>query len=52
MRVLALPDVQERMTRTGVEPVGGTPAEFGAYIAREIDKWAKVVKDANLDTEQ
>jgi tripartite-type tricarboxylate transporter receptor subunit TctC len=52
VRVLALPDVQDRMTRTGVEPVGGTPAEFGAYIAREIDKWAKVVKDANLDTEQ
>ena len=52
VKVLALPDVQERMTRAGVETVGGTPEQFAALIARETAKWAKVVKDANLNTEQ
>jgi len=52
VRVLALPDVQERMTRTGVETVGGTPEAFGTYIASEAAKWARLIKDANLDTEQ
>ena len=52
VKILALPDIQERMTRGGVETVGGTPEEFGAFIAREMEKWAKVVKDANLNTDQ
>jgi tripartite-type tricarboxylate transporter receptor subunit TctC len=52
VKILALPEIQEKMTRAGVETVGGTPAEFGAFIARETDKWAKVVKDGNLNTEQ
>ncbi|HEX3169075.1 MAG TPA: tripartite tricarboxylate transporter substrate binding protein, partial [Burkholderiales bacterium] len=35
----------------GFEPVGGTPAEFSAYIKAEIAKWAKVIKAAGIKPE-
>jgi tripartite-type tricarboxylate transporter receptor subunit TctC len=38
------PAVIERIRALGSEPMPQTPAEFSAYIQREIDKWTKVVK--------
>jgi tripartite-type tricarboxylate transporter receptor subunit TctC len=35
----------------GVEPMPMTPAEFGKLIADETEKWAKVVKFANIRAE-
>jgi|GEM_PF-6031562 len=32
------------MTREGAEPVGNTPAEMVALIAREIEKYARIIK--------
>jgi len=43
-RILKLPDVREKLTALGAEPVGSTQAEFTAHVKREIDKWAKVVR--------
>ncbi len=40
----ALPGLNEQMLREGAEPVGGTPAQFGAFIKREHDKWALLVR--------
>ena len=48
MVVLALPDIRERLVQEGSEPMGNTPAQFGAYIKSEIAKWSAVVKAANL----
>ena len=48
MVVLALPDIRERLVHEGSEPLGSTPAQFGAYIKAEIAKWSAVVKAANL----
>ena len=45
-RSLRLPEVMERMAENGVESVGNTPAEFGAYINAEMIKWAKVIKQS------
>ncbi len=45
-RVFKLPDVAERMKTLGLEPWISTPEELAAYQAREIVKWAKVVKDS------
>ncbi|MBS0455161.1 MAG: tripartite tricarboxylate transporter substrate binding protein [Proteobacteria bacterium] len=47
-RILALPDVKQRLMDAGVEPVGGTPEQFSAFIAQEMGKWAKVAKDAGI----
>ena len=42
--VLRLPEVAERLSREGATPMGGTPAEFGALIDRELRKWAQAVR--------
>ena len=43
-RTLAQPAVKERLVGQGLDPVGGTPEQFGAYLKTEISKWAVVVK--------
>ena len=40
--------VKGRFAGIGVEAVGGTPAEFAAYIKEDFARWTKVVKDANI----
>ena len=46
--ILAMADVQERMDTFGAEDGGGTPEKFAQFIRAEQEKWAKVVKDANI----
>ena len=48
---LAMPDVHERLMALASPPVGGTPEQFGQYIKREIDKWARVIRAANIKPE-
>jgi tripartite-type tricarboxylate transporter receptor subunit TctC len=48
-RILKLPDISKRISELGAEPVGSTPAQFTALIKDEITKWAKVIKDANVE---
>jgi tripartite-type tricarboxylate transporter receptor subunit TctC len=48
---LAMPEVRERLNALASPPAGGTPAEFGQYIKREIDKWARVIRAANIKPE-
>ena len=47
-RVLRMPDLAERLNSMAAEPAPGTTEQFGAFIRAEIDKWAKVVKAANM----
>jgi len=49
--VLQMPDVRERLAALGAEVVGGTPSAFADYIAKEIPKWTKVVKDSGARAE-
>ncbi len=49
--IVARPDVRERLAALGFTPVANTPDEFSARIKLEIEKWAKVVRDANLRIE-
>jgi tripartite-type tricarboxylate transporter receptor subunit TctC len=50
-RVVALPDVQEKLGAVGFEPVVNTPDEFAARIKVELAKWEKVVHDAKIKVE-
>lgn len=50
-KTVAQPEVKERLTRLGFDPVANTPDEFAARIKLEIDKWGKVVRDAKLRIE-
>lgn len=40
--------VSETLRGVGAEPVVSTPAEFGRFYKAEVDKWAEVVKRANV----
>ena len=44
-------EVASKLSSQGAEPAPGTPEEFTAFIRSEIDKWAKVVKAANMKAE-
>lgn len=48
---VARPEVKERLATLGFKAVASTPDEWAARIKLEIDKWGKVVKDANLRIE-
>ena len=45
------PDISERMAADGGEALGSTPDEFARHLAAEINRWHKVVKDANIRLE-
>ena len=49
--VLAMPDVMEKLDTYGAEDGGGSAERFTQFIRSEQDKWAKVVKDANVKIE-
>lgn len=46
--VLLKPDVAARLQQLNVESRANTPQEFRAFVASEIDKWGKVVREANI----
>jgi tripartite-type tricarboxylate transporter receptor subunit TctC len=47
---LADPAVKEKLAEQGLTTVGNSPAQFRDYIAAETAKWAKVIKDAGVQT--
>jgi tripartite-type tricarboxylate transporter receptor subunit TctC len=51
VKVLQAPDMREAITKDGAEPVGSTSAELGAYFRREVEKYAKVIRAANVQVE-
>jgi tripartite-type tricarboxylate transporter receptor subunit TctC len=49
---LAKPSVRTATEKLAAEPAGGTPAEFGDFIASQLGHWAKVVKDSGIKIHQ
>ena len=47
-RVLAMPDVKEKLAKIGMVPVGNSPAEFKTAIDAESKRWGEVVKNRHL----
>jgi tripartite-type tricarboxylate transporter receptor subunit TctC len=50
-KALQQADVRERFAAASVEIVGGTPKEFGSYVASEIKRWGEVARAANIRLE-
>jgi tripartite-type tricarboxylate transporter receptor subunit TctC len=46
--LLQTPEMQKRLAGDGVEPAGGPPEQFQKAIARDVEKWRKVVKAAKI----
>ena len=48
VKVLADPDTRKRFADLGVEAKASTPTEFSAFIKTETDKYARLIKEANI----
>ncbi len=51
VKVLKLPDLQQRLAGEGCEPVGSTPEQLAAHIKTEMARWAKIVKSSHMQAE-
>ena len=50
-KLVALPEVKEKLEALGFVAVANLPEEFGERIRTESGKWAKVIRDANIRIE-
>ncbi len=41
-------EVKQRLAKVGIDAVGNSPAEFGAFMRAEVTRWARVIRDANI----
>lgn len=48
---LRTPEIREKLGAQGADPVGGTPEEWGAFLVRELEKWARVAAAAGFKAE-
>jgi tripartite-type tricarboxylate transporter receptor subunit TctC len=48
---LQMDDVKAKLTSVGIQIQGGTPEKFAKVIQSEVDKWAKLVKEAGIQPE-
>lgn len=48
VKAIRAPDMKERLLEQGFTPVGSPPDEFAAFYRREVEKWARVVKEGGL----
>jgi len=48
LRVLALPDVKQRLAAEGAEPMGGSPEQFAEQIRKDLARWSRVAREANV----
>ena len=45
-KALAHPDVRAKLALQGADPLGGSAADYAAYIRSELPRWSKAVKDS------
>jgi tripartite-type tricarboxylate transporter receptor subunit TctC len=50
-KAVRAPDLRDRLLNEGAIPVGNTPEQFAVFIQRELERWAKVIKDAGIRVE-
>jgi tripartite-type tricarboxylate transporter receptor subunit TctC len=48
IRIMALPDIRQRVTDMGADIIANSPQQFTAQIKREVTRWGKVIKDAKV----
>lgn len=48
VKIMQVPEVRQRFSGDGFEPVGGTPDQFEKFVRTEITKWGKIIKTAGI----
>lgn len=51
-RIIHQPDIKEKLSGQGADPIGNSPAEMGRWLSAEKDRWAKVIKATGFKLEQ
>jgi tripartite-type tricarboxylate transporter receptor subunit TctC len=52
VKALATPSVKSALAVLGVEAISSTPEQFGAFMASEAERWGKLIREANLETQK
>ena len=47
-KVIAMPDIRERLISTGADPVLSTPEQLAELLSRDLAKWGKLIRDNNI----
>jgi tripartite-type tricarboxylate transporter receptor subunit TctC len=50
-KIKQMPEVRAQLDRLGAIPIDMQPAELGAFLQRELDKWTRVIRKANIRPE-
>ena len=50
-KMLAIPEISQKLVEMGADPASSTPEEFGAYVASELARWSKVARSTGIKLE-
>jgi tripartite-type tricarboxylate transporter receptor subunit TctC len=48
IKIVMMPDTIETMRKAGLEPLSGTPEQFAEFLKAEIVRWARIIKEADI----
>ena len=48
-KAISTPELRERLSSEALDPMPMTSAEFAAFIAAEVDRWTKLVRERNIE---
>lgn len=51
VKFMHAPEVKSLLAKSGLDPATNTPAEFNAFLRADLEKWARVIKDANISVQ-
>ena len=51
-RIIHSPDIKNKLSTQGADPIGNSPEEMGRWLAAEKDRWAKLIKATGFKLEQ
>jgi tripartite-type tricarboxylate transporter receptor subunit TctC len=51
-RFMSAPDTKAQLAKVELDARTGTPAEFGRFVREETERWGRVIREANIRTEQ
>lgn len=51
VRLMHTPEVHKQLAASGLVPATNTPAEFSAFVRADLEKWARVIREANISVQ-